>query len=293
MNIYAFLMLGIITTVYCYNQKNKEIFQKMFMVDGEPQESMKIPPGSKSITFLKNFKMQMKDIIFPDSVESIILCSNIDIGNIYFSDTIKSISFAGDFNSPIDNIKFPSSLTELNICGVFNYSLSDVIFPDTLETLCLGGSFNHSINKIKFPDSLVTLEFGGDFNNPFVKVKFPPNLKHLKFNGKFNQFLKCKLPDSLESLELCGKYNKSIDELCFPQSLKKITFGGRFDKALNNIQFGVEELVFFNIKHNIDNLPASIKKIKLMRNDLILLIKKIPHDCIIVDKNDMILNKFL
>ena len=131
---------------------------------------------------------------------------------------------------------------------------------------------------------------GGNFAQPLIKIKFPPNLKHLVFNGRFDQLLsRVKLPDSLKTLELCGKYNKTVERINFPPSLKKIVFGEKYEKSLNNIQCGVKELVFYKIKHDISNLPISVKKIKLMADDLLTKITKIPHGCIIVNINDVIL----
>lgn len=290
MNIYIFFAISVISTAYYYKLKYKNT-QINYIFNPPPLlKNMISYPDSKSIIFPVGFNEKMKDIIFPDSIESITICSNIQICNIYFPNTVKYISFLKDFNLPINYINFPPTLKELTICCNFDYSINNVIFPNSLEVLRLGGKFNHSINKLNFPNSLHTLYLEGDFNHPFVNIKFSPNLKHLIFNGKFNQVIsKVNFPLSLESLELCGNFNKPIDELRSLLSLKKITFGEKYNKPLNNIQFEVEELVFYNISHDISNLPPSVKKIKLMNPNLITKIKKIPYGCIVVDRCDNIL----
>lgn len=291
MNIYIFFVLSVISTAYYYKLKHKNR-QMNYIFNSPPLlKNMISYPDSQSMIFPVGFNEKMKDIVFPDSIESITICSNIEICNIYFPNTVKHISFLRDFNLPINDINFPPTLKELTICGNFDNSINYITFPDTIEILRLGGKFNHSINKLNFPNSLHTLYLEGDFNHPFVNIKFSPNLKHLIFNGKFNQVIsKVNFPQSLETLELCGNFNKPIDEFKSLLSLKKITFGEKYKKSLNNIQFEVEELVFYNISHDVSNLPPSVKKIKLMNRDLITKIKKIPHNCIVVDRFDNILN---
>jgi malate dehydrogenase len=94
------------------------------------------------------------------------------------------------------------------------------------------------------------------------KVNFPKNLKELIFSGKFNQRLSIvKFPDSLEILQLCGSYSKSIDQIIFPEILKKIVIGEKYFGTLNNIQYGIEEIVFLKVNSDIiTSVAEGVKK---------------------------------
>jgi hypothetical protein len=214
--------------------------------------------------------------------------------------TFKNISI---FNQTVD--KLPSSLTHLTFGFNFNQNVEKL--PSSLTHLTLGNKFNQSVDKL--PPSLTHLTFGEEFNQSVDNLPF--SLTHLTFEYKFNKTVN-NLPSSLTHLTLGCYFNQSIENL--PSSITHLTLGWQFNQNINILPSSLIELFFSSmsiIKNNIpnnitnikiyfydndkindyiDNLPISIKKIKINLPEKIHFLKKIPFGCIVTDFDDNVLS---
>ena len=164
-------------------------------------------------------------------------------------------------------------LTEINT--MFNSLLSR-----TFGTI----GFDKTIDYL--PEGLTHIFFGDYFNQSIMYL--PNSITHLAFGATFNKSVD-KLPNSLTHLTMGKNFNRSF--VYFPNNLTYLSLGHNFNCSIDNLPCYLEELHFFCNPLNFPtNLPINLKKIKIMNwsNKMENVIKKIPLECIVVDKDEKI-----
>ena len=234
---------------------------------------------------------------------------------IIFNEQLDDIRSCSKFNKPVDNL--PNSVTDLTFGFAFNQLVDNL--PNSLTHLTFGWNFNqlvdnlpgsHKCNKISNctcqSQNLTHLNFGIDFNQKIDNL--PNSLTHLTFKHCFNQIVD-NLPNSITHLQFGTNFNQSVDNL--PNDLRFLSFGYGYKKKVEKLQKSIKELCFwsnncikniisdtieniyicfFNNDINnemIENIPPTVKQIKLNKKDKIHFITKIPFGCKIIDKYDV------
>ena len=99
------------------------------------------------------------------------------------------------------------------------------------------------------------------------------------------------MPSSITNLYLGNSFNISINS--WPESLIELGFSASHSKIINNIPENVEciNIYFNNIKNDfLENIPCSVKKIKIDNVYNAYYLKKIPFGCVVTDDNNNVLN---
>ena len=168
------------------------------------------------------------------------------------------MTFSDHFNRPVNNL--PKNITHLTFGYAFNRSINNL--PKNLTHLIFEySSFNKSVNNL--PNNLTHLFFAYDFNKPVNK-----------------------LPNNLICLVLGRSFVKNINKI--PKSVKELGFDVS-SNIKNNIPAFVETVIInssedvekYNARYVVDNLPSTIKKIKVQCVEDLDFLEKIPFDCIV------------
>ncbi|AYV79873.1 MAG: hypothetical protein Gaeavirus1_10 [Gaeavirus sp.] len=233
-----------------------------------------------------------------------------DIGK-YYCDGTKFV-FDDYFNKSLDTIIFSDKLESITFGCAFNQSLSCIKFPDTITYIEFGYAFDQPIIGTRFPTNLEFLKFGESFNQPIDalnaikdssnsivnKVTFPETLKSLVFGKNFNQSLK-NIPHTVNELFIGNTNNITDIPDCINVIFTLEDINEHNYHILNNLSPRIMGIAITAPcptedipKIHIDNLPASIKKIKIMYDVtgyVLNAITRIPYGCIIVDDDNNIL----
>ncbi len=185
-----------------------------------------------------------------------------------------------NFNQCVDFL--PKNLTHLTFGSDFSKTVDKL--PKNLTHLTFGFWFNHRVDNL--PINLTHLTFNTHFNQPLDKL--PKNLLNLAFStiSNFNQPLD-NLPKNLYYLKIGIKFNNKI---IIPDSVKEICLLSN-NILLNNLPNNIEILTI-NFDHivngsniKIDNLPITLKKIIIKREEYKKYIIKIPYETVIIIDN--------
>ena len=207
---------------------------------------------------LKNVPIETEIINFIDDEAIYLSRFNQPIKNL--PQNIKKINFGWYFNQPVDNL--PKTMTELKYGFKFNQPVDNL--PINLTHLTFNTHFNQPLDKL--PKNLLNLAFStiSNFNQPLDNL--PKNLYYLKIGIKFNN--KIIIPDSVKEICLLSN-NILLNNL--PNNIEILTIN--FDHIVNGS----------NIK--IDNLPITLKKIIIKREEYKKYIIKIPYETVIIIDN--------
>ena len=181
--------------------------------------------------------------------------------NIYYDNKSKTLNIPYFHNEELKEIPKGTQIIifkenyEKQECSKFNKNINNL--PDSITHLTLGFKFNRNIDKL--PNSITHLILGESFNKDVDKL--PNSITHLVFGGLFNKNIN-NLPNSIMHLTLGYYFNHKIDNL--PTSIISLTIGHDFDKIS-------------------DNLPVTLKEIKVVREEQVKLIKKIPVGCRVLE----------
>ena len=135
------------------------------------------------------------------------------------------------------------------------------------KTLTLPFSFNEELTDLPLETMMIIFE--EDLNKLLTS----------KFNKSVDN-----LPNNLTYLTFGAGFNQPVDNL--PSNLTHLILGGCFDQLINNLPENLTHLTFgFNFNQSMDNLPLNIKKINMFNHQKHLL-KKVPFDCKVFDKNN-------
>lgn len=232
----------------------------------------------------------------------------------YYNEETKELFLPITFNTKIDNKNLPKGIKKILFIDVqftsvnFNKMVTKPNYDKQTLILTMPPNFDklseiYAIanptpssqvpNKIGFnktidylPEGLTYIIFGNRFNQSIMYL--PNSITHLAFGTIFNKSVD-KLPNSLTHLIMGNEFNRSF--VYFPNNLTCLSLGYYFNRSIDNLPFYLEELHFFCNSLNFPtNLPINLKKIKIMNwsEKMENMIKKIPLDCIIMDKDEKI-----
>ena len=208
---------------------------------------------------------------------------------------LKVLTFGKCFNYSLgDSLSNLTNLEKLTFGKRFNYPLDNSLSNlSKLKVLILGEYFNQYLdNSLSNLVDLRKLTFGDHFNQPLIKFfdnkndKAPENncdyflvrplddslsnlhnLRKLIFGRNFNKPINACLSNlhNLRELTLGHCFNQHVD---IPGWIKKLTvLNCKSYTFVDYLPSSVEELVLgHNFNLELDNLPSSIKKIKILNS---------------------------
>ncbi|CAK9085073.1 unnamed protein product [Durusdinium trenchii] len=172
----------------------------------------------------------------PESLHSLTLCSEINLAQITWPNSLRHLTFGERFDMKLDGMCWPSGLLTLNLGDQFSQPLEGVHWPSSLQSLTLGCSFNRSLEGMKWPSQLQSLRLGERFNQSLERVIWPESLQHLTFGSDFNQSLECiNWPSCLASLSLGDHFNQTLELMAWPVNLRSLIFGLQFNQSIEQL----------------------------------------------------------
>lgn len=140
-----------------------------------------------------------KDIIYPPNLTELIFWNDVEENKeeIIFPDTVLSLVLY--INHNLDKVVFPKFLQKLRFGSGFDEDISKVVFPETLTHLDLGEAFQQKLDNVKFPESLTHLALSDRFDQSLKQVKLSKSLTHLRVGPHYKHDPKeANLPESVE-----------------------------------------------------------------------------------------------
>lgn len=191
-----------------------------------------------------------------------------------------------------DISEITEDLTDITFTNTFNKKIEKGVLPNGLTRLTFGKSYNQIIKKGVLPKGLKYLKFGLLFNVKISKGVLPQGLTHLEFGECYSRINECVLPQNLVYLKLGNYYNETITRELL-ENLKTIEIEGRNCEKdfIDNLPATLENIIFRKLETKVDNLPVSLRRIKLTHGieEAMKLLNKIPFGCVIVDRTDKVL----
>jgi len=242
-----------------------------------------IPFGVTHIYFNNLYDQEFEPDVFPESVIEIYFSSyNYIFEKNVLPKSLKKLTIGSTSISITFNLNtLPESMKELCIKG--NDIYLENKFPNSLEKLSL--ICWQQIDLPDIPKSVTHLDLSDLHDESIVQNEnfFPSELKYLSLPDTFESLNKCIFPNQLEILNFSGSKDTFMKDGLLPVSVHTIKIKEYQKMILSSLPFSVETIIFTgSIRKNIDDIPITIKKIKIKHKKYAKFFTKIPFDCKIV-----------
>ena len=224
-----------------------------------------------AIIFKPSFNECLDNYVDIISKHPILIFSNYNDPNISLKNknlfSLKDdISYKGSlFDQHLDNSLLNLiNLQELTFGLYFNQSLGDSLSKlYNLRRLTLGNRFNQPLdNSLSNLVYLRELTFGWNFNQPLNDLLSKlDNLRELTLNFNFNQPL--DVPVGIKKLALNCNRQYIIDYL--PSSIEELELGLDFNLELNDLPSSIKKIKILNEDYDkkLNNLPNQIESLEI------------------------------
>ncbi len=253
-----------------------------------------LPKKLKILSLGSKYKQEIDIKTIPIDLEVLEMHNDYNKNIVKHLLNLKILRIYDDGDYAVNLNELPKSIEFLDLKNIQDIKCNlDKNGLPNLKILKIDGNIFNNLNDLDIlAPNVKFIELYNNSTNNFVNVKiFPKNLEYLVlnsnyiepgYNPKYEYYINFK--DIENNLLSDDELDENKEREIFQEKIQNLKYLSLHENKkqkylLNNLPFSLETIKFYKMQFEVNNLPITISKIYLEREDDIKYLNKIPFGC--------------